>query len=927
MAVWSGIARSRGAPPLLGREVRSHGAASSSVQPLRFRHAPLFYAAVAFALGILLRGWWRPAAMLVAACALLVPCGLIAAWRAPRCTLPALACVWIVLGWACATLQPPLQPSSAVLAYADGLRRDVVGTVVEINPVHRATTTGEDPLHWDEARLDAEDEASAPTAQSIDLKLSSIEDVTPDLSTMRPMEGGLRLNVRAANGQPMPTLGCGQIVHLTGRLRPPPHYRDPGVWQMPEYLAADGISATGSATSLQIVGHGKAPLACRWQAARQWSAARLQHFAQWQRHLHLPRLLRWTPTDAGLLNAMLFGDRTSLQRSLRVQFERTGSFHLFVVAGMHVGFVAAGTLWLLTRLRLRRYLAVVLSFAVTVAYALLTGFGDPVQRALWMTGAYLLAQLLARERSVLNALGLASLFLLVARPQTLFDSSFQMTALVVLAIGGVAMPLLQRTVQPYLHACRHLDQKRIDLRTPPRIAQFRVNLRFAGELLGAVAGSWTQRLPAAAMWLLLATVELAVLSLVAEMIMALPMAIYFHRATPLALPANLLVVPALPVLLACAVATFVTSLISPWLALVPSLLTAGLLRWTALVIDGFGHLHAADLRIGNPPRWVAILSIVLLCAVLASVRSRSRGVAWAGMAGVLLLLLLAIAPYPARLHPGTLEVTAIDVGQGDSLLLAGPNGATMLIDAGGQVGSEETARTTAFDTGESVVSPYLWSRGLRRLDVLVLTHAHLDHLGGMAAVLQNFRPRELWLSVDADSPTLRELLTQASALNIDVRHLHDGDHPAWAGGTMEVLNPAPNRGNNKEAENDDSLVLRTHYGAASVLLEGDAEHPSEDRMQAEHLLQPVTLLKIGHHGSLTSTSQAFLAAVQPRAAVISCGRGNRFGHPREPILERLQTSHVQTARTDTMGATQYLLHPDGNFDVHFPGAGITEQPW
>ena len=268
-------------------------------------------------------------------------------------------------------------------------------------------------------------------------------------------------------------------------------------------------------------------------------------------------------------------------------------------------------------------------------------------------------------------------------------------------------------------------------------------------------------------------------------------------------------------------------------------------------------------------------------------------------------------------------MTAIDVGQGDSILLVAPNRSTMLIDAGGQVGSENAVRRTSFDTGQSVVSPYLWTRGLRRLDVIVLTHAHMDHLGGMLATLQNFHSRELWLSVDADSDTLRALTAEASATGVAVRHLHAGDQPAWAGGTLDVLAPETDRASGQEPVNDDSLVLRVRYGKASVLLEGDAEHPSEERMQAAGELQPVTLLKAGHHGSMTSTSSAFLAAVRPRAAVISCGRGNRFGHPRLPVLQRLQDVHVQTARTDTMGAVQYLLHADGTLETHFPAIGST----
>ena len=928
MASWTSIAPGRGVPSLLGRNILAHGAAFSRVRPLQLRQAPLLYAAVAYALGILLRHFWRPASLLVVACTLLVVLGLLAVWRAPRCTVSVVALVWLVLGWACATMQPPLQPSTAVLHYADGLRRSLQGTVVAVEQAHPLVQRGEDPLHWDEARLDAADDTSTSgTVQIIDLHLDAVEEVTPDLSSMLPIDGGARLTVRPPGGATLSPLHCGDRIQLTARLRPPPHYLDPGVWQYPEYLAADGISATGSATGLHQTGNGAAPLACRWDAARHWAANRLDSFARWQRHLHLPLPLRWTPTDAGLLNAMLFGDRADLQHTLRIQFERTGSFHLFVVAGMHVGFVAGGAYALLVWLRIRRSVALIASFLVTCGYALLTGFGDPVQRALWMTGAYMLAQLLSRDRNALNALGLAALILLVARPQTLFDSAFQMTVLVILAIGGVAMPLLQRTLQPYLHACRHLQHKRIDQQAPPSIAQFRTSLRFAAELLSSALGRWTELLPAALAVLALATAELSILSLVAEMAMALPMAVYFHRVTPMALPANLLVVPVLPVLLASAVATFLASLVSPWLALLPALVTAALLRWTTLAIGGFGHLRSADWRIGDPPRLAALLAVVLLCASIFSLRRRSKALAWAGIAMAPLMMAATILPYPAQLHPGMLELTAIDVGQGDSLLLAAPNGATMLIDAGGQVGSEQQIRASTFDTGESVVSPYLWSRGLRHLDVLVITHAHMDHLGGMLAVLQNFHPRELWLSVDADSETLRTLLAEAASRGIVVHHLHRGDHPVWAGGTMEVLNPEPDRPSGNEPVNDDSIVMRTNYGKATILLEGDAEHPSEDRMLAEHLLQPVTLLKIGHHGSLTSTGDAFLAAVHPAAAVISCGRGNRFGHPRMPVLERLQAAHVQTARTDTMGATQYLLHPDGTYDVHFPatGSGLMKQ--
>ena len=920
MAAWSSIPRQRGTPALLGTNIAAHSAPFSPVRPLQFRQAPLLFAAAAFGSGILLRHFWRPASLLVLATVALLLCALVACSKAPRLILPSLLALWIVLGWTCAELRPQLVPSAAVLTYADGLHRDVTGTVVDVEPLKPAPLKrNEDPLRWSEIRPDTEMDGAAASGETVDMQLDSVEEVTPDVSTMVPVSGGIRLTLHDT-----PDIHCGDLVHVTTRLAPPPQYRDPGVWQYPEYLAQDGISATGFARpgALHVLQNsGGAPLPCRLTAMRHWATQRLDGFAQWQRHLPLPALLRWTQTDTGLLAAMVFGDRSQFQQSLRVQFERTGSFHLFVVAGMHVTFVAACVYGLLILLRIPRTAALLLGIVATVAYALVTGFGAPVQRALYMTVAYMLARVLARERSPLNALGLAALVLLAARPQTLFDSAFQMTVLVILGIGGIAMPLLGRTLHPYLHACRHLDHLRLDSNAPPVIAQFRVALRYYGTLLAGAAGTPLRHLPAWCGWLILAAAELAILSFTAEMVMALPMAVYFHRVTPFALPANLLVVPAVPILLAAAILTFVASLFSHWLALVPSLLVAGLLRWTAAVIHGLGHLRSADWRIGNPPALAAICALLCTAVAVVAMRRHSRALAWLGIGLVPLAMLIALYPYRPTLHPGTLEVTAIDVGQGDSLLLVAPNGATMLIDAGGQVGTERTSRQATFNTGESVVSPYLWSRGLRRLDVMALTHAHMDHIGGMLATLQNFHPRQLWLSVDSDSETLRELTAEAAATGTTIVHLHGGDHAPWPGGIVEVLSPEANRAGNEDPVNDDSLVLRADFGKASALLEGDAEQPSEDRMLSEGVLHPVTLLKVGHHGSLTSTSQAFLAATHPLAAVISCGRGNHFGHPRFPILQRLAADHVQTARTDTMGATQYLLHANGTLETYFPATG------
>jgi competence protein ComEC len=283
---------------------------------------------------------------------------------------------------------------------------------------------------------------------------------------------------------------------------------------------------------------------------------------------------------------------------------------------------------------------------------------------------------------------------------------------------------------------------------------------------------------------------------------------------------------------------------------------------------------------------------------------------------VILPLIAAMVLWPERAvtSAGTLEVTAVDVGQGDSLLVVSPEGRTMLVDAGGPVGGPAET-TNGFDVGEEVVAPYLWSRRIRRLDVVALSHAHSDHMGGMPAILRDFRPRELWVGIDPNSEAYRALLAEAKQLGVRVRHFHAGENLDWAGTEISVLAPEAGYRNDSAPVNDDSLVMRVQYGRASALLEGDAEAPSERAMLADGRMQPVTLLKVGHHGSTSSTTPAFFAAAAPRDAVISVGKGNSFGHPRVEVIDRIAAAHTRLYRTDEFGLTTFLLGRDGGIRV------------
>jgi competence protein ComEC len=622
--------------------------------------------------------------------------------------------------------------------------------------------------------------------------------------------------------------------------------------------------------------------------------------------------MRLSQDDAGMLNAMLFGDRAGLNKTQRVGFERTGSFHLFVVSGMHVGLLAGLVFWLARRLKVREWLATLVTVALTFGYALLTGFGAPVQRAFFMTAVFLLARFLSRDRNVLNALGAAALGVLISSPAALFEASFQMTFLAIVAIGGIAVPLAERSFLPYGHAAEHLWDKWVDVGLPPRVAQFRLMLRLWSETIAGVAGDWARSLPSLVVRWSLWALELALIGAVAEMVMVLPMAVYFHRATMFAVPTNMLSVPLVAVLAPLAVITFCASLLSPWVAMLPGGATGLLLHGVTGVIGRVSAVRAADLRVPAPAWWVALLAIVVWAFCCWAVR-RSRAWAWAAVAVLPLVPLMVLWPEPVVVSPGMMEVTAIDVGQGDSLFIVGPDGSTMLLDAGGPVGgvTEAAEATSRFDIGEEVVSPYLWSRRFRRLDVLALSHAHSDHMGGMPAVMRNFRPRELWVSIDPNSAAYRALLSEAKDLGVQVRHFYAGDQLAWGGTQVSMLAPETGYSTSREPVNNDSLVMRMQYGKSSVLLEGDAEAPSEREMLAHGRVAAVTLLKVGHHGSRTSTTQEFLDAAAPKDAVVSVGRGNTFGHPRYEVIERIAEARTKLYRTDQFGLTTFLLGRDG----------------
>lgn len=726
--------------------------------------------------------------------------------------------------------------------------------------------------------------------------------------TAMPAAAGGTIPVRSPTALPL-ALGYGRRLRFPVKLRQPHNFQNPGAWDFVDYLHRQGIVVTAAvaAKKIELLPGAAGSGAGRWLSRLRGSLLGKIH-ALWPDPPGDRASAGAGSAEAGLFAAILLGDRAYLTARTNAAWQRTGLYHILVIDGLKVGIFPYFVFWILRRVRAGEGLATIGTIVLSAGYAGLTELGTPALRSVLMLSIYLLTRLLYRERALLNAIGAAALVLLAVDPTALFDASFQLSFLSVVAIAALAVPILERTSQPYHRSLRWLAAPAYDVSLPPKVAQFRLELRLLAERAArlvpgpaAFARSITSRGVGLVCAAALSLYEVAVISAVLQLALILPMSSYFHRATIVGVPANAIAVPLTGVLVTTAAIALGLSYVWLPLALLPAKLASWALAGistTARLFDGF---RVADVRLPTPTLAATLAGIAALIAAMLLIRRRAP-LAAGGLAllvAVSIWLSLPIA-HP-RVHPGVLEVTSIDVGQAESTLLVTPDGRTVLVDAAGSLGPFQSN----FDFGEDVVAPYLWERGFTRLDALVLTHAHSDHIGGMPGIIADFHPRQFWLGPNALTPELAKVLEMAKTHHVEVQLRHAGEQFEFGGARFEVLAPPPGWQVKSKVRNNDSLVLRVSFGDTSVLLTGDAEKKIE-RYLAE--LKPrATLLKLGHDGSRTSTIPEFLAAVQPSFAFISVGAQNSFGHPSREVLQRMSGAHVMTYRTDTEGALTFLL--------------------
>ena len=445
------------------------------------------------------------------------------------------------------------------------------------------------------------------------------------------------------------------------------------------------------------------------------------------------------------MDAMVLGEDSFLRNATRTEFQRSGTYHVLVVSGMNLSILAFAIFWTLRQFRLDPALAAITTVVVSFAYAFVVGVGPPVWRAALMLAIYLGARLLYRERNMLNAIGAAALGVLIADPHALFGASFQLTFLAVFIIAAIGAPILEQTTLPYARGLRLLRAASYDLHVAPKVAQFRLDLRMiGGRLQDFSATALGLALPAIFMRIAIGLGELVFMSALMQAGLALLMAYHFHRATTMGMPANLAVIPLTEVLMPAAAAAVGLGYISATLAKPAVWVSSFALEGIAGTVHWLGGARVADLRVAMPSLTMILLALAALALAMMAVR-RQRVIAFGAVAALICVAAwLAFVPSRPHLRAGIMEMTSIDVGQGDSILLVTPEGRILLVDAGGL----PLWMHSDFDIGEQVVSSYLWNRGIDHIDTVVISHPHADHLGGMPAVIANFHPRELWISID-----------------------------------------------------------------------------------------------------------------------------------------------------------------------------------
>ncbi len=673
----------------------------------------------------------------------------------------------------------------------------------------------------------------------------------------------------------------GEKIRFPARLRTFKSFRNPGHYDYEKSMTFAGFTCAAAVSDGRYIvpmGPGKLPffqgLVERLQApVRTFFEESLDH------------------RNAVLFRALILGERQGIDRTLRESFNRSGLGHLLAVSGLHIGLVAWAAFfifkWGLSRsyrlilaIDIRKWSAFFTCFPV-IGYTLLAGCRVSSQRAMIMVMAYLISIILGKEKEIWSTLALAGLVILFLDPGAIFAPSFQLSFVAVTGILWLTPSILNKVGY----------KKDMPIE----------NHAFARSVFTYITG--------------LAAVSVSALYFL------LPLtAFYFHRIPLVSIPANLTTIPILGLwVLPLGLLSVLTLPFSSPLA--DFFLQCGTWGLDVMmeIISFWSNLSWASIWSFTPNFFEISLFYAFTFFAFFSRRRR-----WAklGLVAMVFLIIIDGAFWVHRVgFNRDLEVVFLDVGKGNAALISFPGGKRMMIDGGG-------FSSNHFDVGKMVIAPFLWHRKIGTIDTLVLSHPQADHMNGLRFIAEAFHPKEFWYNGDpVETPSYKDLMRTLEANNVSIKLPEQLQEKIRINGAeIEVLYPESGVGANKYSPvlippdgkelNNRSMVLRISYAGTSILFPGDLEEIGEKRLMArvgnrvksDILLSP-------HHGSRTSSSEAFLKTVAPRVCVISSGedRFGRFPHP--SVLKRLAQMECESICISGSGAVTVRVGPEG-FDIH-----------
>lgn len=556
------------------------------------------------------------------------------------------------------------------------------------------------------------------------------------------------------------------------------------------------------------------------------------------------------------VNALIFGERTFFDEDLLNAYQRLGIIHLLAISGLHVGFIMGFLYYFFKRIGLTKEVTYWVFVGFLPLYAMITGANPPVIRAVLMMLFLLSSKKWRLPLTTMDTVAISFILFILFHPYIIYQAGFQLSF-------AVSMGLVMMS--------NGFSKETSFLKT-----LFETSLT--------------------------------------SMLVSLPILVWhFYEFSIMSLIANMFFVPFYSlIVLPSAIFTWVLQFVDDKIFIFFTNVLSKILIFSEHVVTHVSSWKFSSVITGKPSG-IALFFIILGIGVYFLLREKKKF----RVVAIFPLLIIFII-YFGGLHYSTKgEVVFIDVGQGDSIFIQLPyNRGTYLIDTGGQIDfpkDEWRVRESPFDTGKDILLPFLKSKGVQKIDKLILTHADIDHMGAGEELLNQIKIKEVHIPPNSwEKPMMKAFLMKAEEKDVKITVSKAGEKWANKSGSFSFIYPL----DEKYLDNNSSLVLLADFGGLKWLFTGDLEVEGEMELLQTFGELPTDVLKVGHHGSKTSTSIELLERIKPKYAIISAGRNNRYGHPHPDVLENLQKFNVKVFRIDEQGALHYKFsHKGGTFQT------------